>query len=100
MRALSILFSVAILTLIATEVSAMPSRAPASEREPARTFTCKIVTGYGTAIGRGSSALSAKENARLTCGEKMIDQYIAQRGNIPQDVADDLALACVNLECQ
>lgn len=94
MRALALIFSALILTLIATEVSA------AESREPARTYSCKIVTGYGTAFGRGSSQLAAKENAREVCGSKMIDQYFAQRGNISPDVADDLALACINKECE
>lgn len=94
MRALTLIFSALLLTLIATEVSAKEAR------EPARAYSCKIVTGYGTAIGRGSSQLAAKENAREICGSKLIDQYFAQRGKISDDAADDLALACVNLECQ
>jgi len=66
----------------------------------AKEFTCKIVTGYGTAIGVGSTALKAKETAREICGDKIIDQYIGQRGQIPNEVVDDLVLACVNLECE
>lgn len=62
--------------------------------------TCRIVTGYGTAIGKGSTHLAAKEKAREVCGTAMIDDYLARRGNISADVVDDLALACVNLECQ
>lgn len=118
MRALSILFGAILLTLIGTQASAahpaalcpwLHQRAPASSsvadenRQPAHSpssYTCRIVTGYGTAIGRGTTALQAKENAREICGSKIIDQYYAQRGQINADVEDDLALACVNLECQ
>jgi hypothetical protein len=117
MRVLSILFGAILLTLIGTRASAaqpaalcpwLHQRAPASataqeNRQPAHSpssYTCRIVTGYGTAIGRGSTALQAKENAREICGSKIIDQYYAQRGQIGADVEDDLALACVNLECQ
>jgi hypothetical protein len=89
MRTLSLFISALILTFMATEVSAAPS-----------TYTCRIQTGYGTAIGSGSTPLAAKQAARETCGSKIIDQYFAQRGRIPADVEDDLVLACVNLECQ
>lgn len=95
MRALSILLASLILTLIATEVSATEQR-----REPARSYSCKIVTGWGTAIGRGSSPLAAKEAARELCGSKLIDQYAAQRGRISDDAAADLIDTCINLECQ
>lgn len=62
--------------------------------------TCKLVTGYGTAIGRGETKAEALENARLTCGTKLIDQYFAQRRDIPEDAVGDLSTACVNLSCQ
>lgn len=94
MRTLTLILSALILTLIATEVSAKEGR------EPANGYSCKIVTGYGTAIGHGPSQLAAKAAAREICGSKLIDQYFAQRGHIDADVTDDLALACVNLECQ
>lgn len=117
MRAFAIVFGAFVLILTATEVSAaiLPmsvesgagisaaaKRAPAQaeDRAPARTYTCKIVTGYGTAIGRGSSQLAAKEAARELCGSKLIDQYFAQRGKISEDAAADLIEACVNLDCQ
>lgn len=87
MRALTLILSALIVTLISTQVSAKEAN-------------CKIVTGYGTVIGRGPTLTKARENARLACGSAMIDQYTAQRGNIPDDVKDDLVLACVNLECQ
>lgn len=93
MRTLTLLISAILLILITTKVSA-------KEATPGKMETCKIVTGYGTAIGRGHTKLEAKEQARLTCGTAMIDQYLATRQNIPDDVKDDLALACVNLECQ
>jgi hypothetical protein len=62
--------------------------------------TCKIVTGYGTAIGQGATKAEALENARLTCGTKLIDQYFAQRRDIPEEAVADLSTACVNLSCQ
>lgn len=93
MRTLSLLIGALILTLIATQVSASP-------REPSKLVTCRIQTGYGTAIGQGPTLSKAREVARETCGSKIIDQYYAQRGQIPADVEDDLVLACVNLECQ
>lgn len=98
MRALTLILSVVIMALVTTKVTAAPMRSPASEG-PAK-FSCRIVTGYGTAIGRGETKLKAKETAREICGEKMIDGYIAQRGSIPDEVVGDLSTACVNEECQ
>ena len=92
MRTLTLIISAVLITLIATKVSAQ-------QPEGQRKVSCKIVTGYGTAIGFGSTKLEAKENARLKCGTSMIDQYFASRREVPEDVKDDLALACVNLEC-
>lgn len=99
MRGFTLFLSVLLLTLIATEVSA---KEHSPDREPAKSalHTCRIVTGYGTAIGKGSTKLAAKEAAREMCGTKLIDDYFARRGRIEDDVVDDLALACVNLECQ
>lgn len=94
MRTLALLLSAILLTLITTRVSAGEAKSKSSQT------TCKIVTGYGTAIGHGKSLKDAKEEARLICGTKLIDQYFAQRQQIPEDTKDDLALACVNLECQ
>lgn len=90
------------LILIAMTLASATVSAAAPTRDVAArgSFSCRIVTGYGTAIGKGSSKLQAKENAREICGSKMIDDYFARRGNIDPDVVDDLALACVNLECQ
>lgn len=96
MRILTLTLAALIVTLISTQVSAKESREPNS----AGMQTCKIVTGYGTAIGRGKTHAAALESARLACGGAMIDQYTATRQNIPEDVKDDLVLACVNLECQ
>jgi hypothetical protein len=62
--------------------------------------TCKISNGYVTALGQGATKLEAKENARLLCGEKLIDQQFAQRRGIAADMTDELALACINLECE
>ncbi len=98
MRILTMIFGALLITLAATQVSASPIKSPM--RMPAALETCKIVTGYGTAIGKGSTKKEALKQARLTCGTNMIDQYSAQRGRIPADVEDDLVLACVNLECQ
>lgn len=89
MRTLTLILGAVLLTLISTQVLAAENRA-----------TCRIVTGYGTAIGHGKNIKDAKEEARLICGTKLIDQYFAQRREIAEDTKDDLALACVNLECQ
>lgn len=98
MRALTVLLGILLMTLAGTEVSAMPvKRGPAAE---STAQSCRIITGYGTAIGTGSTKLKAKENAREICGDKMIDGYIAQRGSIPEEVVGDLTTACINLECQ
>lgn len=97
MRIFSLILGIVLMTLIATDVLAAPA-----PREPsaAGTHTCKIVTGYGTAIGKGTTALQAKENAREVCGTNMIDDYLARRGRVDAHAIDDLALACVNLECE
>ena len=87
MKALSILLGTLVATLVITEVAAAA-------------VSCRIETGYGTAIGKGETKSEALESARLDCGTKMIDDYIARRGQIPPEVIDDLALACVNLNCQ
>jgi hypothetical protein len=99
MRIFSLILAVVIIILSTTEVSAAPDN---RQRDPsaAGMHTCKIVTGYGTAIGKGASKLAAKEAARELCGTKMIDDYLARRGRIEANVVDDLALACVNLECE
>lgn len=93
MRTLTLIIGAILVTLMATKVSAQE---PTGKHQ----VSCKIVTGYGTAIAYGKTKLEAKENARLKCGTSMIDQYFASRREIPEDVKDDLALACVNLECQ
>ncbi len=97
MRTFTIVLGALLVTLMSTQVSAMENRHPESVN---KMQTCKIVTGYGTAIGRGKTLSAAREEARLSCGTHMIDQYVAQRREIPDDVKDDLALACVNLDCQ
>src|SRR6185437_10447100 len=100
MRALTLFLGVLLMTLATSKVSASPMRSPASEGGPTTQFSCRIITGYGTAIGRGETKLKAKEVAREVCGEKMIDGYIAQRGSIPDEVIGDLTTACINEECQ
>lgn len=98
MRTLTFVLGALIVTLMSVQVSAST---PPPSREPSRAMqTCKIVTGYGTAIGKGPTLSAAREEARLTCGTHMIDQYFAQRRDIPESAKDDLALACVNLDCQ
>ena len=92
MRAFTFIIGILLTTLIATEVAALG--------HPSSGYTCTIANGYGTAIGRGKSQLAAKENAREICGSKMIDDYIARRGEISPEVEEDLVLACINLECQ
>ena len=95
MRIMTLILSAVLVTLISSEVSAATQKPAVHGKE-----VCKIVTGYGTAIGTGSTHHEALENARLSCGSAMIDQYFAQRREIPDDVKEDLALACVNLDCQ
>ena len=94
MRTFTMILSAILITLISVKVSAKEAGVKNSME------TCKIVTGYGTAIGKGKTHSQAREEARLLCGTKLIDQYFAQRREISDDVKDDLALACVNLECQ
>ncbi|MGZ3722169.1 MAG: hypothetical protein ACXVA9_04510 [Bdellovibrionales bacterium] len=95
MRTFTMILSAILITLISVKVSAKETAQTKSSME-----TCKIVTGYGTAIGKGKTHSQAREEARLICGTKLIDQYFAQRREIAEDAKDDLALACVNLECQ
>jgi hypothetical protein len=99
MRYLAILLGSLVVTLAATQVSAAPMCSPAM-RGPASDYKCVIRTGYGMAVGHGSTKLKAKEEARLQCGMGLINEYTAIRQNIPDDKVDDLALACVNLECE
>ena len=96
MRALALIMGfTAVSMVLGPRVST--ERSPASDREPSGQYTCRLVTGYGTAIGRGSSKLKAKEAAMEICGSKLIDDYYARRGKIDPDA--DLELACINLEC-
>ena len=96
MRGLALILGLMMMTFVCGErVSTV--RTPASEREPSSSYTCRLVTGYGTAIGKGSSKLKAKEAAMEMCGSKLIDDYYARRGNI--DPEAELELACINLEC-
>jgi hypothetical protein len=88
MRILALVLSAILVALISTRVLA------------AQDQSCKLVTGYGTAIAKGKTKLEAKEKARLLCGTKLIEDYFARRREIAENVKDDLALACVNLECQ
>lgn len=99
MRGLALILSLIMLSLMAGErVSVNGARLPASDRSPnSNSYTCRLVTGYGTAIGRGSTQLKAKENAMEICGSKLIDDYYARRGKIDPDA--DLELACINLDC-
>ena len=99
MRYLAILLGSLIVTLAATQVSAAPM-CQSAKRSPASDYKCVIRTGYGTAEGHGSTKLKAKEEARLQCGMGLINGYTATRQNIPADKVDDLALACINLECE
>jgi hypothetical protein len=94
MRTFTMILSAILLTLATVKVSASPAPNKGEMQ------TCKIVTGYGTAIGKGKDHNKALENARLECGTRLIDQYFAQRRDIPEETKDDLALACVNLDCQ
>jgi hypothetical protein len=98
MRTLTLILGAMIVALMTTQVSAAENRTPSSH--DGHRYSCRIVTGYGTAIGFGATQLDAKASARELCGSKIIDQYLAQRGNIPNDVAEDLTTACVNEECQ
>jgi hypothetical protein len=114
MRILTLILCAVLVTLITTRVSAATTKADNSSKTRAKMEleaetqvkpvkggmeTCKIVTGYGTAIGKGKTRNEARENARLQCGTSLIDQYFSQRREISDSAKDDLALACVNLEC-
>jgi hypothetical protein len=92
MRTITMIISAILMTLISIRVSAST---PAPKMQE-----CKIVTGYGTAIAKGKNHNEALEKARLICGTKLIDQYFAQRQHISEETKEDLALACVNLDCQ
>lgn len=97
MRGIALFVAVLTLSMVLGERT-VSTRGPASEREPtSSSFTCKLVTGYGTAIGRGSSKTKAKEAAMEACGTAMINDYYARRGKI--DPEAELELACINLEC-
>jgi hypothetical protein len=96
MRGLALILGILTVTMVCGE-RIQTQRRPASEREPSGQYTCRLVTGYGTAIGRGSSKLKAKEAAMEICGSKLIDDYYARRGKIDDDA--ELELACINLEC-
>lgn len=92
MRFLTTITSAVLLILISTQVSA------GEFGGSTKSHTCRLETGYGTAIGKGRTASEAEENARLICGTKIIDDYYARRGNIDSNA--DLELACINLKCQ
>ena len=97
-----ILFALIALTLSsATAFADGYSEGSNENREPARApYSCRLVSGYGTAVGYGSSQVAAQAAAIEICGNKLIDQYFAARGRIDAANVDDLALACVNLACQ
>lgn len=99
MRALTLFLAVILVTLASSKVSASVSRRPAAD-ETGKTYSCRIVTGYGTAVGQGPSKLKAKEKAWEKCGDQMIDDYLARRGSIPDEVVADLTTACINKDCQ
>jgi hypothetical protein len=61
---------------------------------------CKIVNGYGTSIGQGKDHREALKNARIACGTMIIDLYIKERGSIPEEMVGELAVVCVNYECE
>lgn len=87
-------FIFAPLVLVAT------AHAAPTPVQTSQVFTCKLGNGFVTTVAKGKTPLEAKENARLLCGEKTIDLYAEKRGAISEDRVDDLALACVNLECE
>lgn len=92
MRFLTTIISAFLLILMSTQVAA------GEKGSGSKAYTCRLVTGYGTAIGQGRSANEAEENARMICGTKIIDDYYARRGNIDSNA--DLELACINLKCE
>lgn len=96
MRGLALILGILTVSMVCGD-RISSDRSPASEREPSSSYTCRLVTGYGTAIGKGSSKLKAKEAAMEICGSKLIDDYYARRGKIDPDA--ELELACINLEC-
>lgn len=99
MRALTWFIALILFTLMMSQVSNAYEREP-NTSSAGKMVSCRIITGYGTAIGFGSSKKIALENAREECGSKIIDDYIARRGKIPDEVVEDLTTVCVNLSCQ
>jgi hypothetical protein len=93
MRILTWSLGIFLVTLIATQVSARENGA-----NSIKSYTCRLITGYGTAIGTGPTRLEAEARARELCGSKLIDDYFARRGKIDPDA--DLELACINIPCQ
>lgn len=94
MRALAITISALILILINTQVSAEEGRSPKSVK------SCRLVTPMGTTTtGYGNSLKEALEDARLRCGDQLIDAYFARNGDISDDQIGDATTACVNLNC-
>jgi hypothetical protein len=93
MRIFTLIMSAVLLTLLSTRVTA------ADKPRTKRLETCHIVTEFGTAIGQGKTHDEAAEQAHSSCGTQILDKYFAQRREVPDDVKEDLALACANLEC-
>lgn len=66
----------------------------------AKEYSCKVVTSYGTAIGKGLTPKAALEAARFNCGSMLIDLHLRKYETINDDRIDDLVLACIDLECE
>lgn len=88
------------LILFTGTTMAIPIRAPSSVHH------CKMSVAFegpGSKISvtaEGSSPKKARDNARIDCGTKVIDRYLASHREVDDIMKDELALACVNLECE
>ncbi len=90
-----------ILAAAALTASLISMQAPAAPRpQGSESFECRIITPLGTAMGNGTDMNQAREAARLNCGTTLIEHYFSQRSTASEEIKDDLALACVNLDCQ
>jgi hypothetical protein len=57
-----------------------------------------------TAEGHGSTPSTAldnaRNNARIECGSKIIDRYLDTHRDVDSAMSSELAVACVNLDCE
>lgn len=104
MRILSLLTMLVLAVGIAFQTSAAPQLFPDSEPNKAEKCTLSVPKisgacrrGPPTVTATAPSRTKALQEARLKCGDKVIDQYFSCPGN--NQPSDELALVCVNLDC-